>query len=287
MSTWQQKMKWFLAALFALTLLVAAASCGQESPTIPSGGTTINYAPESDFDWVESGGNATITNYTGAGGVVNIPQSLDDHRVTVIGESAFEDCASLTSVRIPYAVKTIGRKAFDECTSLTNITFGNSETAIGEQAFYGCTSLTNVTIPDSVTTIGRAAFHTCTSLTNVTIPDAVTTIGNYAFNRCLSLTSVTIPDAVTTIGRSAFRNCASLMSVTIPDAVETIGAHAFRTCSLLTSVTVEATTPPTLNDDNAFIGNGAGRKIYVPAASVAAYQGATNWSTYAADIEGY
>ena len=87
--------------------------------------------------------------------------------VTSIGESAFENCGSLTSVTIPNSVTSIGRYAFYYCTSLTSVTIPDSVTSIGWLAFNGCTSLTSVTIPDSVTSIGGSAFYNCTSLTDV------------------------------------------------------------------------------------------------------------------------
>ena len=193
--------------------------------------------------------------------------------VTSIGESAFENCRSLTSVTIPNSVTSIGWSAFFYCKSLTSVTIPDSVTSIGDSAFASCTSLTSVTIPDSVTSIGGGAFAWCTSLTGIwvtegnshyssdasgvlfskdkttlvqypgafaayAIPDSVTSIGAGAFGGCTSLTSVTIPDSVTSIGQHAFNGCRSLTSVTIPDGVTSIGAYAFSECSSLTSVTI-------------------------------------------------
>ncbi len=158
--------------------------------------------------------------------------------VTSIGEDAFRNCTSLTSVTIPDSVTRIGERAFYYCTSLTSVTIPDSVTSIGEFAFSGCTSLTSVTIPDSVTSIGGWAFYECTSLTSETIPDSVTSIGNGAFKGCTSLTSVTIPGSVTRIGVGAFASCTSLTSVTIPDSVTSIGDSAFCNCKSLTSVTI-------------------------------------------------
>ena len=164
---------------------------------------------------------------------VNIPDS-----VTTIGASAFYYCNSLTSVNIPDSVTTIGEGAFSWCKSLTSVTIPDSVTTIGGYVFYWCYSLTSVTIGDSVTSIGDWAFVGCDSLTSVTIGDSVTTIGDYAFNSCYSLTSVNIPDSVTEIGYQAFRDCSSLTSVTIGDSVTTIGDHAFIRCTSLKSVTI-------------------------------------------------
>ena len=95
-------------------------------------------------------------------------------------------------------VTTIGQAAFRNRGSLTSVTIPNSVTTIGVYAFSGCSSLTSVTIPNSVTTIGESAFNQCSSLISVTIPNSVTTIGDNAFNGCSSLTSVNIPNSVTT-----------------------------------------------------------------------------------------
>ena len=104
-------------------------------------------------------------------------------------------------------VTTIGEKAFYECSSLTSVTIPDSVTSIGYFAFGGCTSLTSVTIPNSVTSIGSSAFNRCTSLTSVTIPDSVTAIGDLAFCGCSGLTSITIPNGVCRIRMSVFDGC--------------------------------------------------------------------------------
>ena len=177
------------------------------------------------------------------------------NRVTTIGEYAFSECSSLTSVTIPNSVTTIGDKAFSDCSSLTSVTIPNSVTTIGYSAFSECSSLTSVTIPNSVTTIGYYAFNGCSSLTSVTIPNNVTTIESYAFSNCSSLTSVTIPNSVTTIGYNAFSRCTSLTSVTIPNSVTTIGYYAFSGCSSLTSVTIPNSV--TTIGESAFTNNNA------------------------------
>ena len=174
---------------------------------------TVAADSEGDYTYTVSGGVATITDYTGAGGAITIPSTLGGHPVVAIGDYAFSSCTSLTSVTIPSSVTSIGNYTFADCTSLTSITIPSSVTSIGGSAFYYCISLTSVTIPDSVTSIGDSAFSHCTSLTSVTIPDSVTSIGNSAFASCTSLTSVTIGSGVTSIGNNAFSVCTSLTSI--------------------------------------------------------------------------
>ena len=151
--------------------------------------------------------NGVLKFYKWVGGNVVIPNG-----VTTIGDYAFRDCTSLTSVTIPNSVTKIGMGAFNGCKSLTSVTIPNSVITIGISAFAGCKSLTSVTIPNSVTAIGVGAFFECASLTSVTIPNSVISINARAFAGCTSLTSVTIPDSVTEIARDAFLGCTSLQT---------------------------------------------------------------------------
>ena len=177
--------------------------------------------------------NGVLKQYVGPGGDVVIP-----HGVTSIGEGAFCECRSLTSVVIPDGATSIGKEAFEGCSSLTSVTIPDGVTSIGFGTFKGCRSLTDVTIPEGVTSIGFGAFCECRSLTSVMIPKDVTIIEKEAFEGCRGLTSVVIPDGVTSIGDSAFRECSSLTSVKIPDSVTSIGDEAFYECSKLKSATI-------------------------------------------------
>ena len=141
---------------------------------------------------------------------INIPSRVNGLIVDRIGESAFADCYSLTSIFIPNSVTLIGDYAFKCCGSLTSIEIPNSVTSIGHSVFTGCDSLTCIEIPNSVTSIGDSAFFRCSSLTSIVIPNSVTSIGDSAFYECSSLTSIVIPNSVTSIGDSAFWYCSSL-----------------------------------------------------------------------------
>ena len=202
---------------------------------VPSGGEngTVEVGPNLDAI-----GNITIP--------ATITHGENTYSVTSIGNGAFLDCISLTSVTIPGSVTSIGDHAFSLCEGLTSVTIPDGVTSIGDYAFWNCSGLTSVTIPDSVTSIGDYAFLECSGLTSVDIPDGVTSIGDYAFSYCTGLTSVTIPDSVTSIGDYAFSWCSGLTSVDIPDGVTSIGDEAFRDCDSLKSITFEGTVPENL-----------------------------------------
>ena len=167
----------------------------------------------------------------------NVKKIVIEKGVTSVGESAFENCSSLTSVMIPDSVISIGTSAFHSCNRLTSITLPDSVTSIGNFAFEWCSGLSSITLSNNITSIGDFAFHGC-PLTSITIPDSVTSIGEMAFHSCSNLTSITIPDSVTSIGYNAFENCSSLTSITIPDGVTSIGDSTFKGCSSLTTISL-------------------------------------------------
>lgn len=109
-----------------------------------------------------------------------------------------------------------------------------------------------------------------------------TSVGNSTFSFCNKLKNITLPNGTTAIGDTAF-NYSSLTSVIIPSSVTSIGSQAFSGCSGLTSITVEATTPPTLKNANAFSLTNC--PIYVPSESLNTYKSASGWSSYASIIQ--
>lgn len=162
------------------------------------------------YSYTISGGAATITGYTGAGGNVVIPATINGYRVVGIGSSSFYGKWNVTSVTIPNQVVFIGNYAFGNCNSLTSVAIPNSVTSIGSYAFEYCLSLTSVAIPNSVTSIGNNAFFDCYSLTSMTIPSSVTSIGNNAFAYCGDLTSVICLGKAPALGGNAvFSNVAA------------------------------------------------------------------------------
>ena len=153
-----------------------------------------------------------------------------------VGNFAFWNCSSLTSLVLPDCLTQVGRLAFGKCSSLTSVVLPNSLTQLNDGAFAGSSSLTSVVLPDSLTQLGDGAFGACSSLTSVVMSYSLTSVGTGAFQDCPSLTSVVLPDSLTQLGDAAFSQCTSLTSVVLPDCLTQVGRLAFGKCSSLTSV---------------------------------------------------
>lgn len=208
-------------------------------------------------------------------GDVIIPASVTydgvDYPVTRIGERAFYNCSSLTSVQIPNSVTEIGNEAFYECNKLQSIRIPDSVDTMGQyvfrlcdtmEAFYGKFAsednrllvidgeirnfaghgLESYCIPDNITAIGYFAFDSC-GLVSIEIPNSVVAIKNSAFINCEKLVSVQIPESVVEIGYGTFWNCLSLEEIVLPENLTSIEGYCFKDCRKLQSVVL----PKSLN----------------------------------------
>ena len=103
------------------------------------------------------------------------------------------------------------------------------------------------------------------------------------FGEFSHLLTIEIGDAITSIGRYAFPYCSGLTTCTIGSGVTSIGSMAFNDCRSLIGITVEAVDPPQLGSSAFDSTNNC--PIYVPAASVSAYRGASSWDAYTHRIQ--
>ena len=131
-----------------------------------AGGTTT-----SGLTYEDNGDSVTITGYTGNEASVVIPNEIEGKPVTAIGERAFYQNKTLTSVAIP-----------------------DSVTGIGKSAFYK-SGLENINIPAGVTTIEMSTFWECYKLESITFEGrtAPELGGDGVFDGCTALTAIHVP----------------------------------------------------------------------------------------------
>lgn len=162
----------------------------------------------------------------------------------------------------------------------------NNITTIDSNAF-ASSMCENVIIPETVTLIGNSAFSSA-NIGTMILPGSVTRISAFAFSSVIGVNDVApvikLNEGLAVIGAYAFNSANIAGEIEIPSTVTEIGAGCFSYTGI-TTVICKPTTPPALGS-SAFGSGTAGFTIKVPAASVAAYKAATNWSSYADYIVG-
>jgi hypothetical protein len=149
---------------------------------------------------------------------------IDINALDFIGESAFDNCASL--------------KVVDSWTNK-----GLGKNSIGNWAFEKCVNLVNITVPNFVTLIHTGAFSDCANLSTITLPTSVTIIDNYAFYNCARLTNFEFVESDSSstslsIGDHAFVGCANLKLIQLATKTSTTwtGANWFDSCPVFGTI---------------------------------------------------
>lgn len=148
---------------------------------------------------------ARLVSYTGSETNIIIPEAINNHTVTELGEGLFDSNSTVKSVSIPRGVRAIPSNAFRFCTSLTTVNIPSGVTSIGDEAFRYCTSLVNIYLPSSLKTLGDGAFYICSNLKTVSMPSCEYIYG-YAFAGCRQLKSLTLPSNLKYLGEFVFDN---------------------------------------------------------------------------------
>lgn len=227
---------------------------------------TVNFVANAKF----------ITPETTEGGTDPAPEAYDPAGlVTTIGDGAFMDCTSLTTITLPYFIARIGNSAFENCTALATFTTmdgADNKTAalrtIGDRAFFYNTSLNTVDVNTTkgVNTIGVSAFENCEQLATINL-SGVTRFAEGVFRNAKALKSVTMStNASISVGQEAFRNCVTLSDITA--RIAAVDDGAFRNCISLRAITFVSSGIEYIGS-NAFNGCVLIQKVSIPSSVVA------------------
>ena len=238
--------KKMLAVLIgALTICAACALCAGAE-------TSGDYEYE-----ILDNGTVEITGYTGSATDLIIPSTIGGKKVTSIGESAFLECNTITSVDIPNSVVEIGSAAFMDCSSLSKVNVPNSIVKMADSVFSRTPFLTNqstfvkyagnwivdyydndsyqsqVTIRDGIERVAPFSFSYA-HIGELILPDSIEYLGDYAFNES-NIETLVLSNGISKISEGCFIN-AYIQSIKIPDSVKIIEDLAFWNCNSFTEI---------------------------------------------------
>ena len=199
-------------------------------------------------------------------GSVVIPEG-----VTAIGADAFDNCASITCIKLPASltkIEGIGSSwgyAFGDCKSLEKYEVAEGNTAYAavdgllysadKTQLYACPPqyAGTVDIAEGVTSIGSSVFSQCAGVTAVRFPSTLTdSLSSYTFSSCKALArfEVAAGNAVYTAKDGILYDaqmtkiilCPNQISgeIIIPDTVTQIGSSVFSGRTGITAVTLPA-----------------------------------------------
>ena len=163
--------------------------------------TTVYYdGTEEQWAAIEIGGyndrltNATIVYNYNSGSIggeleYSLNESENGYTVTGIGNCTDSDII-IPETHNGLPVMSIGESAFENCTSITGLTISAELYRISENAFKGCANLNNVSITGYVSKIEDFAFSECTALTEIYLPRSVQFMGFRVFDRCTKLANI-------------------------------------------------------------------------------------------------
>lgn len=154
---------------------------------------------------------------------------------STLEEIGIEGLACLTRIEeivLPESVKVLGKGAFDGCARLKRVNLPYGITEIPSYCFQDC-DLEEIEIPESVEKIGSYAFSGGSYLvrsftSHSTESGTLITETNSSYIQLMqSLKKIVIPDSVKIIEKRAFQGCSNLEDITMSKNLEWLGEYCF------------------------------------------------------------
>lgn len=172
---------------------------------------TITIAGDFEY-YINSNNQVVLSNYYGASSKVEIPNTINNLEVDIIGGACFRGCSFMNELVMPNTIVEIENYGVAECTNLTNVVLSSNLQILGECAFRECNTLPHINLPSTLKQIKSNAFNMCQALQEMIIPKGVTYIGSYAFSWCIKVNKIYIPN---TVEANCVGSCYSCSSATI------------------------------------------------------------------------
>ena len=146
---------------------------------------------------------------------VALPSTLES-----IAYMAFSSCTALTRVSIPKhgALRVIGESAFNQCSSLTYFNFPSSLQRIEGGAFSETAlKVADVRNCEALEYLGEGCFGSSILTVLFGVHENLTELSDRLFFSCSNLVKIVIPRSITLIQENVFANCNNLLQIVFED----------------------------------------------------------------------
>ena len=145
-------------------------------------------------------------NYMSFTPATNLTAGIEEIRFngkyTTVPKSAFTNYLNLTKIDFSKSnLLSIGQYAFQNCKSLSSVIFNDKLEIIDQYAFENCKSLSSVHFNDGLKIVKNCAFYNCTSLSSVHFPMSTEHLCAEVFSKCSALVDITIPITIQSINQ--------------------------------------------------------------------------------------
>ena len=206
--------------------------------------------------YVDSENKVRIQGYTGAGGAVTVPDTIEG--LPVIQILPFTN-ANITDVTLGAKLREMDY-AFERWTKLGKIHVSAQNKIYASDA-YGVLYNKGMSI---LMLYPRGSLRS-----GYTVPEGVKTIVEMALAGCSGLKNVYFPETLRSIQWGAFENCTGLQKISIPKGLTTIEPNAFYGATGLKQFTVEAGNAKYSSRDGVLFDKSQKTLLYYPAAKSA------------------
>lgn len=174
-------------------------------------------------------------------------ESVDFGNINYIfGEKCFQNCISITNVKMPNNMKIMEGYTFYKCSSLRSINLEKITKFNGQSSFANCSKLEYIgEINSELTELPDNTFQNCIKL-RINSLNNIKKLGNECFKDCIVLNKNIVTN-IEEIGDNCFWGC-SFTEVYLKETKK-VGYNAFGKCGALEKIRFGSSTIPELADE--------------------------------------
>ena len=191
--------------------------------------SSVAFDGNRDLNRVTVSNNKVVINeYLGSNANVEVPEKIYGMPVVEISAEAYRG-TNVKWVHVPSSVKKIGDSAFEDCKNLLTVRIPNT-IRLTDDCFSGCQTVYRIEDLDDTSVIIKKFYgeSKTVNIPNTLESKKVVAIGDGAFKGNIYIQDVTVPKSVTSIGAEAFMNCSN--AYVLYPAAASVGKDAFKGC---------------------------------------------------------